>query len=151
MEVDKFNKTHYFLFTSIKQIYFMKLQFKKIFQWWRKFLYDSLLRWRINNCGIKLMLHFGDNDYGKTLMAINNAQKTILFPPRKTFFMQTSLFICNILITRGLVEVTLVTLTSPQSITIIDQYRGILVDGLHQNGVSEALNHRPIYPYIGRR
>ena len=32
MEVDKFNETHYFLFTSIKQIYFMKLQFKKIFQ-----------------------------------------------------------------------------------------------------------------------
>ena len=51
------------------------------------------------------------------------------FSPRKTFFMQTSLFCYNQLIINKLLQVTLVTLTSP-----------VL-----------QINHRPIYPYIGLR
>ena len=43
-----------------------------------------------------------------------------------------------------------VMLLSSQIHQTTDQYRGILVDVLHQNGVSQASNRRPIYPYIGR-
>jgi hypothetical protein len=38
----------------------------------------------------------------------------------------------------------------PQKHKAFYQYRGILVDVLHQNAMLKASNRRPIYPCIGR-